>query len=161
MKKLILLTAIILCKTLFAQEGMTISISQDVKLATIGDKKRGYDAFTTNVTAKLLLQDDSGLSGGITYEYADLQERYQRVFMYFGQGFDVLNMNLLFTGGYGLIIREGKTNISYDADLILNIPLNERFYLNLNTQLVRRNDLETPAFKISGFVGIAYTILKK
>lgn len=149
-----------LCSISYSQEGMTISLSQDLKLAKIGDKDRGYDAFTTNLTAKLLLQDENGLSGGITYEYADLQESYQRVFMYFGQGFEIFNMNLLFTGGYGMIMRENKTNISYDADLILNIPLSDRFYLNLNTQLVRRNDLEDPDFRISGFIGLAYNILK-
>ena len=159
MKKLKLFI-LFLCSITYAQEGITVSFSQDLKLATVGDKERGYYPFTTNITTKLLFQDEFGLSAGITYEYSDLKKSYNRVFMYFGQGFNVFNMNLLITGGYGMIIREGLSTISYDFDAILNIPLANRFYLNLNTQLLRRSDLEKPDFRISGFIGFAYNILK-
>ena len=59
-----------------------MSIQQDLKLAVVGDEKRGYDAFTTDALIRLEMHGKPNHIGYVVvfpeYEFADIEGKYHR-----------------------------------------------------------------------------------
>ena len=104
-------------------QGVSLNLSQDARLALVGDE-RGNEAFTTNVNLGFELR---GLQKGNSYflmrpeiEYADLKggELY-RMTANFGYTFNkwVKNVDFTATIGGGMISRHGLGGLHTQANL--------------------------------------------
>jgi len=51
-----LLIILLIGFNLYSQDRLALSIQQDLKLAVVGDEKRGYNAFTTDALIRLEMQ---------------------------------------------------------------------------------------------------------
>lgn len=165
MKKLFII-AFLCFTTLNAQENLTISISQDVKLA-LYEKEHDLKPFTANPSLKIRLngsQQESGfLTIGSFLEYADLSKNYRGAFWRYGvEGGYSFNDLYLFgvtyeirpLVGFGIINREfvikGVGTYHFGAELVINI----NSWLNIITDgyYLKRSDLDNselqPQFKL-------------
>lgn len=146
-----------------AQEQVSLAVLQDVKLATIGDKDHGYDAFTLNVIARVKMQGNQQKYGYlIVYpevEYAHLKQSYLRYSANFGYTLNQLfikNLEASLAGGFGFINREGEGSSSFSLTGELGYRLSNRFKIVVDGQLVQRSDIQKNRF--SGFVGFEFKI---
>lgn len=170
MKKILL--AIVLFATslnINAQEGIEVGIYQDLKFATIGDKERGYDAFTTDVLFRFKMQGNQQKLGYMIiypeYEYAAIEGDYHRYSANVGYCLNKLILNNFEVEGalsYGFIDRYGKSLSSFGANLGINYKMGD-FKLSAITQFTERKDLTwlwgtKNNIKYSFFVGISYKI---
>jgi len=145
------------------QERVSLSILQDVKLATIGDKERNYDAFTLDMLVRLKMQGNQQKYGYLTiypeFEYADLKQSYIRYSANVGYTFNKLivnNFDVALIGGIGMINREGESSSSLSLTGEIGYSLNDWLKLVIDAQLVQRSDIEK--YVTSGFLGIEIKI---
>ena len=141
-------------------QGISINISQDARLALIGDE-RGNEAFTTNVNLGFELR---GLQKGSSYflmrpeiEYADLKggELY-RMTANFGYTFNkwIKNVDFTATVGGGMLSRHKLGGLHTQANLQTTWYFTKGIGLFLDSEFVQRVDLPNKFLVYSGKVGI-------
>src|SRR5690606_2325888 len=147
----------------FGQERVSLSILQDVKLATIGDKEHNYDAFTLDMLVRLKMQGNQQKYGYLIvypeFEYADLKQDYMRYSANVGYTFNKLivkNFDASLVGGFGFINREGEGSSSFSLTGEIGYSLNDWLKLVIDAQLVQRSDIKK--YVTSGFLGIEIKI---
>lgn len=163
MKKLLIILFLL---SVFPMSGQTISpsISQDLKLATIGDVKRDYHAPIIDILLRVKFHSDIGVVIFPEFEYADLSPRYARYSLNVGYKFNAGKTNLTPYIGFGFIDREVATN-SFSGGLDLTYDISKRLTILASNQLVDRSDLglmyNDRKIKYSLFIGIEYNIKLK
>jgi hypothetical protein len=141
-------------------QGISINVSQDARLALVGDEK-GNEAFTTNVN---LAAEFRGWQKGSSYflmrpelEYADLKggELY-RMTANFGYTFNkwVKNVDFTATVGGGMLSRHGLGGLHTQANLQTTWYFTKSVGLFLDSEFVQRADLPNKFVGYSGKVGI-------
>jgi len=141
-------------------QGISLNISQDARLALVGDE-RGNKAFTTNVNVGAEFR---GLQKGSSYflmrpelEYADLKggELY-RMTANFGYTFNkwVKNVDFTATVGGGMLIRHELSGLHIQANLQTTWYFTKGIGLFLDSEFVQRRDLPKKFIGYSGKIGI-------
>ena len=141
-------------------QGISLNISQDARLALVGDE-RGNKAFTTNVN---VAAEFRGLQKGSSYflmrpelEYADLKggELY-RMTANFGYTFNKWFNNVDFTAtvGGGMLSRHGLGGLHTQANLQSTWYFTKGIGLFLDSEFVQRRDLPNKFLVYSGKLGI-------
>jgi hypothetical protein len=141
-------------------QGISLNISQDARLALVGDE-RGNKAFTTNVNVGAEFR---GLQKGSSYflmrpelEYADLKggELY-RMTANFGYTFNkwVKNVDFTATIGGGMLSRHGLGGLHTQANLQTTWYFMKGIGLFLDSEFVQRRDLPNKFIGYSGKIGI-------
>lgn len=146
--KPLLITLLLFTTLIQAQRKVSFVITQDLKFATIGDDKRGYEAFTPNVLARFKMQGKQDKNGYLTifpeYEFADIKGQYHRYSANVGYSFNQLYKNFTYTPaiGWGWIDRYGKSFFSFGASLEISYWLSPTINLIALNQLTERKDLK-------------------
>jgi len=141
-------------------QGISLNISQDARLALVGDE-RGNESFTTNVNLGFELR---GLQKGNSYflmkpeiEYADLQggELY-RMTVNFGYTFNkwIKNVDFTATVGGGMLSRHELGGLHAQANLQTTWYFTKGVGLFLDSEFVQRRDLPNKFIGYSGKIGI-------
>jgi hypothetical protein len=141
-------------------QGISLNISQDARLALVGDE-RGNKAFTTNVNVGAEFR---GLQKGSSYflmrpelEYADLKggELY-RMTANFGYTFNkwVKNVDFTATIGGGMLSRHELAGLHTQANLQTTWYFTKGVGLFLDSEFVQRVDLPKKFLGYSGKIGI-------
>jgi hypothetical protein len=141
-------------------QGISINVSQDARLALIGDE-RGNEAFTPNIN---VAAEFRGWQKGSSYflmrpeiEYADLQggELY-RMTANFGYTFNkwVKNVDFTATVGGGMLIRHELSGLHTQANLQTTWYFTKGIGLFLDSEFVQRRDLPNKFIGYSGKIGI-------
>ena len=141
-------------------QGISLNISQDARLALVGDE-RGNKAFTTNVN---VAAEFRGLQKGSSYflmrpelEYADLKggELY-RMTANFGYTFNkwIKDVDFTVTLGGGMLSRHKLGGLHTQANLQLTWYFTKGVGLFLDSEFVQRIDLPNKFLVYSGKVGI-------
>ena len=147
-----------------AQDNVSLSIYQDVRLLTIGDDI-GNDAGTIDMVVRLKMQGNQDKHGYLIvypeYEYAEIKNIYKRYAVGVGYAFNRLvldNFEITPSVNYGWIDRGGVNGFSVSGSLELAYEINDTFKLNLMSQITERKDLKIlyndNAFRYSGFIGL-------
>ena len=145
-------------------QGISLNISQDARLALVGDE-RGNKAFTTNVNVGAEFR---GLQKGSSYflmrpelEYADLKggELY-RMTANFGYTFNKWFKNVDFTAtvGGGMLSRHGLGGLHTQANIQTTWYFTDGIGLFLDSEFVQRIDLPNKFVGYSGKIGIKILI---
>jgi hypothetical protein len=141
-------------------QGISLNISQDARLAIVGDD-RGNEAFTTNVNVGAEFR---GWQKGNSYflmrpefEYADLKggELY-RMTANFGYTFNewVKDVDFTATVGGGMLSRHKLGGLHTQANLQLTWYFTKGVGLFLDSEFVQRRDLPNKFIGYSGKIGI-------
>jgi len=141
-------------------QGISINISQDARLALVGDE-RGNEAFTTNVN---LAAEFRGWQKGNSYflmrpefEYADLKggELY-RMTANFGYTFNkwIKDVDFTATVGGGMLSRYELGGLHTQANLQTTWYFTKGVGLFLDSEFVQRIDLPNKFVGYSGKIGI-------
>jgi len=141
-------------------QGISLNVSQDARLALVGDE-RGNEAFTTNVNLGFELR---GWQKGNSYflmrpeiEYADLQggELY-RMTANFGYTFNkwIKDVDFTATIGGGMLSRYELGGLHTQANLQTTWYFTKGIGLFLDSEFVQRIDLPNKFLVYSGKVGI-------
>jgi hypothetical protein len=141
-------------------QGISINLSQDARLALIGDEK-GNEAFTTNIN---VAAEFRGWQKGSSYfimrpelEYADLQggELY-RMTANFGYTFNkwIKNVDFTATVGGGMLSRHKLGGLHTQANLQLTWYFTKGVGWFLDSEIVQRRDLPNKFIGYSGKIGI-------
>jgi hypothetical protein len=141
-------------------QGISLNISQDARLALVGDE-RGNEAFTTNVN---VAGEFGGWQKGSSYflmrpeiEYADLKggELY-RMTANFGYTFNKWFNNVDFTAtiGGGMLSRHELGGLHAQANLQTTWYFTKGVGLFLDSEFVQRRDLPNKFIGYSGKIGI-------
>jgi len=141
-------------------QGISLNISQDARLALVGDE-RGNEAFTTNVN---VAAEFRGWQKGNSYflmrpeiEYADLKggELY-RMTANFGYTFNkwVKDVDFTATVGGGMLSRHELGGLHTQANLQSTWYFTKGVGLFLDSEFVQRIDLPNKFLVYSGKVGI-------
>jgi hypothetical protein len=154
------LFVILLFPLLSFGQGISLNISQDARLAIVGDD-RGNEAFTTNVN---VAGEFRGWQKGSSYflmrpelEYADLKggELY-RMTANFGYTFNkwVKNVDFTATVGGGMLSRYELGGLHTQANLQTTWYFTKGVGLFLDSEFVQRRDLPKKFIGYSGKIGI-------
>ena len=141
-------------------QGISLNISQDARLALVGDE-RGNEAFTPNIN---VAAEFRGWQKGNSYflmrpeiEYADLKggELY-RMTANFGYTFNKWFNNVDFTAtiGGGMLSRHGLGGLHTQANLQTTWYFSKGIGLFLDSEFVQRADLPNKFLTYSGKIGI-------
>jgi hypothetical protein len=141
-------------------QGISINVSQDARLALVGDE-RGNEAFTTNVNLGFELR---GWQKGNSYflmrpelEYADLKggELY-RMTANFGYTFNrwIKDVDFTATIGGGMLSRYELGGLHTQANLQTTWYFTKGIGLFLDSEFVQRVDLPNKFVGYSGKIGI-------
>ena len=141
-------------------QGISMNLSQDARLALIGDE-RGNEAFTTNVN---VAAEFRGWQKGNSYflmrpeiEYADLKggELY-RMTANFGYTFNkwIKDVDFTVTLGGGMLSRYELGGLHTQANLQTTWYFTKGIGLFLDSEFVQRRDLPKKFLGYSGKIGI-------
>jgi hypothetical protein len=141
-------------------QGISLNVSQDARLALIGDE-RGNEAFTTNVNVAVEFR---GWQKGNSYflmrpeiEYADLQggELY-RMTANFGYTFNkwIKDVDFTATIGGGMLSRYELGGLHTQANLQTTWYFTKGIGLFLDSEFVQRVDLPKKFLGYSGKIGM-------
>jgi len=141
-------------------QGISLNISQDARLALVGDE-RGNEAFTTNVN---VAAEFRGWQKGSSYflmrpelEYADLKggELY-RMTANFGYTFNkwIKDVDFTATVGGGMLSRHELGGLHAQANLQTTWYFTKGVGLFLDSEFVQRRDLPNKFIGYSGKIGI-------
>jgi hypothetical protein len=141
-------------------QGISLNISQDARLALVGNE-RGNEAFTTNVNLGFELR---GLQNGNSYflmrpelEYADLKggELY-RMTANFGYTFNkwIKDVDFTATVGGGMLSRYELGGLHTQANLQTTWYFTKGVGLFLDSEFVQRRDLPNKFIGYSGKIGL-------
>lgn len=161
MKKILTLTALMFSLSLFSQT--RISLTQDARLAVIGDNK-GNDAFTPNLTFRLsqafVKGDYFNPFFAFDYEYANLAGGlYERAG--FGIGINIpigQKIELQSHLSSGFIFRHGKKYSNYEIVGNFAYKIKEKLSIILEAQRTYRSDLSPDIIRYSGKIGLRLEI---
>lgn len=149
MKKLILLIVILVSSISFAQQRVGIQVTQDGKLAVLGDKEHGLSTGTLDVAIKIMMQGQQREYGYMVvypeFEYADLTiVAYRRwsanagyIFNHFRQD---KKLEIGASIGWGFIDRS-LTDWSWGSNLFVHYKIKKNFKVIMSGQLTERSDL--------------------
>jgi len=153
------LTTLLFLLLVFPILGQTISpsFSQDAKLLTIGDSKRGYEAPTANVLLRVKLETKKNIVLFPEFEYADLKEAYYRYSLNGGYKFGYKKISATPYIGYGFIEHNGGSR-GFSGGLDFSYNISNRFTATITNQATERTDLKGDIIKYSIFVGVEYKI---
>ena len=169
MKKL-LIVMLLFTFTLNAQERITVSIGQDVKMAFKGATETNDKPVLNSFTYVKweCAQDKNGYFGLMFgHEYAELSPRYIRYSVDVGYTFNRLfvdNVEMGLYVGLGSINRFNEDNLSFGFGGDINYVMGDMKFGFLlqgtqRTDLGFRYDKSSP-YIFSGFVKVTYTIFK-
>ena len=152
---------------LYSQDRLALSIQQDLKLAVVGDEKRGYDAFTTDALIRLEMHGKPNHIGYVVvfpeYEFADIEGKYHRYSFNAGYVFMFRKVHIGLTGSYGFIDRYEVNTRSGGFSVSLKYPITNNIKLVTTSQFVDRTDLQwlwdVDEIRFSGFIGIEIKII--
>ena len=167
MKTILVIIGLFTLTTLSAQNKATLLISQDARLAILGDDI-GNDAFTTNVRVASEWQGNQ-LKHGFFFgrpeiEYADLKVPFVRTSLNFGFNHNMFSdyFNIAYSVGYGIIYRKQDRGWlaanQFNADLYFFVNVTNKISIFVNGQVVNRNDLKETKLVYSNFVGIKFEL---
>lgn len=157
--KTILFILLIIPVVVNSQEKVSISVMQDLKLATIGDKEHNYNAFTTDVILRFKMQGKQQKYGYLTifpqFEYAELRPRYIRYSANVGYTLNQFKyIELMPYVGYGITDRKGSyKTISLGGEI--SYPIG-RFKILANGEYLKRKELNKWVF--SGYIGLEFVL---
>lgn len=158
MKKL--LTLLIFLPLLAYTQGVTLNLSQDARLAFVGDDK-GNEAFTPNFNIGLELRGhqikDHYFLLRPEYEYADLQGgAFNRMSASFGVTFNkwVKNVDFTATAGGGMLWRNGLSGLHAVGNFQITYNINNNIGLFIDSEFLQRSDLAYNVIRYSGKIGI-------
>ena len=167
MRTILFIIGLFALTTLSAQNKATLLISQDPKLAVLGDHK-GNDAFTTNIRIASEWQGNQQRHGFFfarpEIEYADLKVQYLRTFLNFGFNHNMFSdyFDIAYSVGYGMIKRRYNGDWygtqQFNADLYFFVNVTDKISIFVNGQVVNRNDLKETKLVYSNFVGIKFKL---
>ena len=153
MKKLIIILVILLFTISAYSQDVTISLSQDIKMATIEDDY-GNKPFTTDVYVKAKWMELDVYYATLGYEYADLSKSYNRANFGMGVYKDFGNLTIGSDVNIGMIIREKQTffpSFGIDAEVSY---LFGRVGLSLIAQGVHRIEIAKKTLSVFGGIKI-------
>lgn len=169
MKKLIVGLVLLLSAVSFAQEGVSIGIHQDYKMAFKGDPDRDYEAPVANFLVRMKLMSVETETGYLSifpeFEYADIDGDYYRYSFNVGYTFNTFHRRLEVTPyiGIGFIDRFGKSFYSFGAGTDVGITIFKNFKFVNTVQLTDRRDLgyfwDSYKIGISVFGGFEYKFM--
>lgn len=164
MKKLIILLTLISIN-LHAQDGISFSVLQDVKLGLGLDKTHGNTTPTLDVLINMNWEGKQ-----YEYYYFAIQTQFEKANLY-GDNFyrygvnGIWNFNKLivpklkigFGVGLGIIHRENNSGFgSYSGTLELSYPIAKNLAVIIKNEWVRRSDLPTPKTGYNLAAGITF-----
>ena len=152
-----------------SQNGVSISVLQDLRLATTGDGYYSPGTLDINFNAKL-----EGKQGRVGYlivvpeiEVADLDYGYTRFAFGVGYAFNDWNIKNVHTSiyaTYGFILRGGLSTQSFGLNGDITYKVSDRVGIVALAQFQERSDLKLMYGKgkigFSGFIGINFKILR-
>ena len=152
-----------------SQNGVSISVLQDLRLATTGDGYYSPGTLDINFNAKL-----EGKQGKVGYlivvpevEVADLDYGYTRFAFGVGYAFNDWNIKNVHTSiyaTYGFILRGGLSTQSFGLNGDITYKVSDRVGIVALAQFQERSDLKLMYGKgkigFSGFIGINFKILR-
>jgi hypothetical protein len=154
------LFVILLFPLLSFGQGISLNISQDARLALVGDE-RGNEAFTPNIN---VAAEFRGWQKGNSYflmrpeiEYADLKGGgLYRMTANFGYTFNkwIKNVDFTATIGGGMLSRHGLGGLHTQANLQTTWYFTKGIGLFLDSEFVQRRDLPKKIIGYSGKIGI-------
>ena len=131
-----------------------ISVSQDVKLATLGDSEHGYKAPTRDVLIRAGYE--KGYNVFLEYENANLRPLFQRLNLNAGYTFEVKNFEITLAFGFGVIKRkENFWQFNAGVEAGYNIG---KFAIIAIYEAVQRTDLIRKPIILSLFAGLKFKI---
>jgi len=152
-KNLIILILLLTQVTSNSQETISLSVFQDARLMTLGDKQNNKPG-TMNLLMNVKIQTKQKSYGYMIivpeYEQADLQDTYKRLSLGVGYTFNRLySPNMYFlrdfevttTISYGVINRFSNTEGSWSCNGEVSYKLNEWLKVGAVHQLTERTDL--------------------
>ena len=161
MKNYLIILITLLFNSVYSQEKVSVNLLQDLKLAIVGDQKRDYEPFTTDILLRIKMQGNQQRLGYMIiypeYEFADLKTKYQRYSANLGYVFNTLfdDFELESSISYGFINHNGTTN-SLGFWFGTNYVINKALKSNVGYQIVDRTDINK--IRYSGFVGLEILI---
>lgn len=172
-KLLILLILLFTQVTSTSQETISLSVYQDARLMTLGDKQSNKPG-TMNLLMNVKIQTKQKSYGYLVivpeYEQADLQDTYKRLSLGVGYTFNRLyspNMNFLrdfevtTTISYGVINRFSNTEGSWSCNGEISYKLNDWLKVGAVHQLTERTDLlfryQDRKIRYSFFFGLEFS----
>jgi len=172
-KLLILLILLFTQVTSTSQETISLSVYQDARLMTLGDKQSNKPG-TMNLLMNVKIQTKQKSYGYLVivpeYEQADLQDTYKRLSLGVGYTFNRLyspNMNFLrdfevtTTISYGVINRFANTEGSWSCNGEISYKLNDWLKVGAVHQLTERTDLlfryQDRKIRYSFFFGLEFS----
>jgi hypothetical protein len=145
-------------------QGISLNISQDARLALVGDE-RGNEAFTPNIN---VAAEFRGWQKGNSYflmrpeiEYAELKGGgLYRMTANFGYTFNkwIKNVDFTATVGGGMLSRHKLGGLHTQANLQLTWYFTKGVGLFLDSEFVQRRDLPNKFIGYSGKIGIKITL---
>jgi len=175
MKRIKILILALITSVSYAQDGLSISIYQDARLAILGDADHNIEQGTFNIVLRLKMEGKQEKYGYFIvypeFEIANIQGTYKRYSANLGYVLNKLlikDLELGFGIGWGWIDRYGKTMFSYAATSNLSYKINKNFKVSLLGQITERKDLaymwgnsglnfkENGILRFSGMIGLEY-----
>ncbi len=172
-KLLILLILLLTQVTSTSQEQISLSVYQDARLMTLGDKQNNKPG-TMNLLMNVKIQTKQKNYGYLVivpeYEQADLQDTYKRLSLGVGYTFNRLyspNLNFLrdfevtTTISYGVINRFSNTEGSWSCNGEVSYKVNDWLKVGAVHQLTERTDLlfryQDRKIRYSFFFGLEFS----
>ena len=147
MKKLVLLLALFISATTFAQDRIGLTVQAQPKLITVGDSdvENGKRILDLLIRVKQdYKQGDIGYwNSALSYQYIDLDTSYNRYALQGGYTFNKFSKKYK-VGLYADVgvSDRGDIGFTYAAGIDLNYIVTERLSLTLTDQFARRSDMD-------------------
>jgi len=162
MKSIILFVTLL---TTFASYSQYLGVTQDARLLVFGDNK-GNGSLTPNIniryTQKIVSDEYLNFFASLEYEYADLNEPYNRIAFGFGLKFDRIidkfEFNIIYTVNRTYRPFDNFSNWDFTGQVVYN--LNNMYGIIAELQQTKRNDINRQPFIYSGKIGIRIKIFK-
>ncbi|TVZ57379.1 hypothetical protein OD91_2700 [Lutibacter sp. Hel_I_33_5] len=172
--KTLLLYFLLAISFLNAQDRVSMSIHQDLKLLALGDNL-GNMAGTLNILARAKLQTSQNYIGFcnfmIEYEQANLTKMFSRISGVFGYTINNFGWKNTPSSEYkrfevtpaisfGKIKRRRKNTFSWAASIEIGYKIYDRIRISAINQYTKRTDLKRKDLRYSFFIGLEYDIAK-
>jgi hypothetical protein len=174
MKRLFLITALMMVSVVYSQQRITANVTQDAKLLLVGDDK-GNGAGTLDATISFEMQGRQQDYGYIIVrpemEYAELAGGiYRRYSANVGVSFNqwIENVTMTATVGHGFV-EYGAARMSFGNNLQMSYAISKSIDVFLDLETVERKDLLRyestkkvlgTAWRTSGKIGVKITIFR-
>lgn len=167
MKKLTLILWLA-CSLAIGQGKLTASITQDARLAFIGDDY-GNDPYTANILASIAAEKSISkgwsYSVGVTYEYSDMHISYNRCGLEYGlfKRIRSVDLGVLFSPAFSWRYSDMLViNFNPGMSGVVKYRISDKVKCIAIMQVVQRNDMGSlygkTKCRASGFIGIEIEI---